>query len=252
MLNNNKNKGYLLKFYIFTTMYIIAALFILYLTFRANAASQELRGAHFRVSAETAITGIKPAVIIDAGHGGIDGGAVGVNGELEKDINLAIALNLKRLFNMTNFQVILTRDTDILLSTDGVKKKKASDLVNRVKIANNNPRAVFVSIHMNKFPQEKYSGLQVFYSANNLDSANLADLIRTNNREYLQPDNNREIKKGRDIFVLENIKNIGVLIECGFLSNAEEAALLAGDDYQKKLARIIFASIMEFEKTFND
>ena len=248
MLNNKRNKGYLLKFYIFTSMYIIAALFILYLTFRANANSQDLRNLHHRVSAETAVARIKPAVIIDAGHGGADGGAVGINGEIEKDINLAIALKLRRLFNISDFQVILTRDTDILLNTDGVKKRKASDLANRVKVANNNPHAIFVSIHMNQFPGEKYSGLQVFFSADNLDSANLADLIRTNNREYLQPNNNREIKKGRDMFVLENIKNIGVLIECGFLSNREEAALLATDDYQNKLAKIIFASVVEFEK----
>ncbi|MCL2816374.1 MAG: N-acetylmuramoyl-L-alanine amidase, partial [Oscillospiraceae bacterium] len=247
-----RNKGYLLKFYIFTSMYIIAALFILYLTFRANANSQDLRNLHHRVSAETAVARIKPAVIIDAGHGGADGGAVGINGEIEKDINLAIALKLRRLFIMSNFQVILTRDADILLSTDGVRKKKASDLTNRAKIANNNPRAIFLSIHMNKFPQEKYSGLQVFFAPDNLDSANLADLIRMNNREYLQPDNNREIKKGRDMFVLENIKNVGVLIECGFLSNKEEAALLASEDYQNKLARIIFASVAEFERTFND
>jgi len=252
MLSNKKNKGYLLKFYIFTSMYILAALFILYLTFRANAHSQDLRNIHFRVSAEAEVVRIKPTVIIDAGHGGADGGAVGVNGEIEKDINLAIALKLRRLFNMSNFQVILTRDTDILLNTDGVRKKKASDLANRAKVANNNPSAIFISIHMNKFPQERYSGLQVFFSPNNLDSANLADLIRTNNREYLQLDNNREIKKGRDMFVLENIKNIGVLIECGFLSNREEAALLATEEHQIKLARIIFASIAEFEKTFND
>jgi N-acetylmuramoyl-L-alanine amidase len=146
----------------------------------------------------------------------------------------------------------MTRDTDILLNTDGVKKRKASDLTNRTIIANNNPNAIFISIHMNKFPQERYSGMAVFFSPNNLDSANLADLIRMNNREYLQPDNNREIKKGRNMFVLENIKNIGVLIECGFLSNREEAALLASEEYQKKVARIIFASVAEFERTFKD
>jgi N-acetylmuramoyl-L-alanine amidase len=233
-------------------MYTIAAIFILYLIFRANAYSQDLHNAYFKASAYTEPVRIKPMVILDSGHGGIDSGAVGIGGELEKDINLAIALKLKRLFGMTDFQVIMTRETDIMLNTDGVKKRKASDLANRVKIADNNPHAIFISIHMNKFPQEKYSGLQVFFSVNNLDSANLADLIRTNNRECLQPDNTREIKKGRDIFVMENIKNIGILIECGFLSNREEAALLATDEYQNKLARMIFASVAEFEKTFND
>jgi N-acetylmuramoyl-L-alanine amidase len=151
---------------------------------------------------------------------------------------------------MSNFEVILTRETDILLNDDGVKKKKASDLANRVKTANKYPNAVFISIHMNKFTSEKYKGLQVFYSVNNLDSANLAELIKRNNQSYIQPDNNREIKRGKDIFILENIKNCGVLIECGFLSNLEEARLLARDDYQNKLAKIIFASVAEFEKKF--
>lgn len=249
MLNK---KGYLLKFYIFMFMYIITAIFILYLTFRVNVYSQDLRSAYFKVSSGAETVRVRPMVILDSGHGGADGGAVGINGEIEKDINLAIALKLKRLFCMSDFQVIMTRETDIMLNTDGVKQKKASDLANRVKITNNNPNAIFVSIHMNKFPQEKYSGLQVFFSANNLDSANLADLIRENNREYLQPENNREIKKGKDIFVLENIKNVGVLVECGFLSNRAEAALLTSDEYQNKIARLIFASIAEFEKTFNN
>jgi N-acetylmuramoyl-L-alanine amidase len=105
---------------------------------------------------------------------------------------------------------------------------------------------------MNKFPQESSKGLQVFFSGSNLDSVNLADLIRTNNKEYLHPENNREIKRGKGIFVLENIKNCGVLIECGFLSNAEEAARLMTDEYQNKLAKMIFASVAEFEKMFTE
>jgi len=255
-----KKKAYLLKFYVFMAMYIIAALFILYLTFRASAHTRDMRAAYIRATTAAAEMGEagaqsaagRPSVIIDAGHGGIDGGAVGAGGEIEKDINLAIALKLRRLFAMTNFQVIMTRDSDISLATDGVTRRKASDLSNRVKIANNNPGAIFVSIHMNKFPQESSRGLQVFYSPNNLDSANLADLIRMNNKEHRQPENNREIKRGADIFVLENIRNCGVLIECGFLSNHEEAALLTTEEYQKELARIIFASIAEFERTFGD
>jgi N-acetylmuramoyl-L-alanine amidase len=270
MLRNADKKGggkkaYLLRFYVFMAMYTVAALFILYLTFRANANFQETRALLFRSAAEMGTdtemetemkaetpARIRPVIILDAGHGGEDGGAVGIGGEIEKDINLALSLKLKRLFGITDFEVIMTRDADMLLNSDGARRRKASDLLNRVKVANNNPDALFVSIHMNKFPAERYSGLQVFYSPNNLDSANLADLIRTNNKEFLQPGNNREIKKGVDMYVLENIKNCGILIECGFLSNREEAALLTTEEYQKKLARIIFASIAEFEKTFNN
>ena len=255
---SGRRRSYLIKFYVFMAMYVIAALLILYLTFSANNVSNRIRSAYlnFRVQtvmeSEAQSTRARPIVIIDAGHGGEDGGAEGIGGEIEKDINLAIALELRRLFGITNFEVIMTRDTDIMLTSEGATRRKASDLSNRVKIANNHPDAIFVSIHMNKFPQERYYGLQVFYAPNNRDSANLADLIRTNNKEVLQPENNREIKRGVNMFVLENIKNCGVLIECGFLSNREEAALLTTEEYQKKLARMIFASIAEFEKTFND
>ena len=248
MINHRK---YLFKFYIFVFMYIFMAVFILYLTFRADVNSYGLRNIllNMQANADNIVPG-KPIVIIDAGHGGIDSGAIGVDNIIEKDINLSVALKLRRLFRISNFEVILTRETDILLNTDGVKKKKASDLSNRVKIANKYPDALFISIHMNTFPQEKYKGMQVFFSPNNLDSANLAELINKNNKAYLQPENSREIKRGKDIFVLENIKNCGVLIECGFLSNREEAYLLTQDYYQNKLAKIIFASVAEFEKKF--
>lgn len=251
--SNRSYKKYLFNFYVFVFMYIFMAVFILYLTFRADANSYGLRSIllHMQANADNIASG-KPIVIIDAGHGGIDGGAVGYNDILEKDLNLSIALKLKRIFNISNFEVVLTRETDVMLNDEGVKKRKASDLSNRVKIANKYPEAVFISIHMNKFPQEKYKGMQVFFSANNLDSANLAELINKNNRAYLQPENNREIKRGKDIFVLENIKNCGVLIECGFLSNREEAHLLTQDWYQNKITKIIFASVAEFEKKFEE
>jgi len=260
---NTKYKKYLLKFYIFVFMYIFMALFILYLTFRVNnitVSSVFMRNNIFlNASAnetdktnENAAKSGKPVIIIDAGHGGTDGGAVGADNILEKEINLSIALKLKRLFKMANCEVILTRETDIMLNDDGVKKRKASDLSNRVKIANKYPDAIFISIHMNKFPQEQSKGMQIFFSENNLDSANLAELLKKNNRAYLHPENNREIKRGKNIFVLENIKNIGILVECGFLSNYEEAHMLTTDDYQNKLAKIIFASVVEFERKFGN
>jgi len=246
-----KSLKYLLNFYVFVLMYIIISAFILYLTFRADSVTLSRNNIFTNVStAERAEKSVKPMVIIDAGHGGIDSGAVGVDDIIEKDLNLSVALKLKRLFKMSNCDVILTRETDILLNDEGAKKRKSSDLLNRVKIANKYPDAVFISIHMNKYPEGKYKGMQVFFSQNNLDSANLAELVKINTKSYLQPENNREIKRGKDIFVLENIKNIGVLIECGFLTNPEEAHLLIREDYQNKLAKIIFASVAEFEKKF--
>ena len=257
MDNFNNRKKHLFRFYIFVFMYIFMALFILYLTFRAvtvtpagNIAFLSVTATDINNSDNFNKKSNKPVIIIDAGHGGIDSGAVGIDNILEKDINLSVALKLKRLFKISNCEVILTRETDIMLNEDGAKKKKSSDLSNRVKIANKYSDAIFISIHMNKFPQEKYKGMQIFFSQNNLDSANLAELLKKNNKSYLQPENNREIKRGKDIFVLENIKTIGILIECGFLSNQEEANLLIREDYQNKLAKIIFASIIEFEKKF--
>jgi len=225
------------------------ALFIFYLAFRTIAVTPVLN-INNNINND-GIKSNKPVIIIDAGHGGIDGGATGADENIvEKNINLQIALKLKRLFKISNCEVILTRETDIMLNDDGVKKRKASDLSNRVKIANKYPGAIFISIHMNKYPQSQYKGMQIFFSQNNLDSVNLAELLKKNNKSYLQPDNNREIKRGKDMYVLENIKIIGILIECGFLSNHEEANLLITDNYQNKLAKIIFASVVEFEKKF--
>jgi len=253
----NNHKKYLLKFYLFVFMYIIIAVFILYLTFKADSGFYNRNSIWINlINTSSLMTpeskSNKPVIIIDAGHGGTDSGAVGSGSIFEKNLNLQISLKLKRLFKISNCEVVLTRETDILLNDDGVKKRKASDLLNRVKIANKYPEAIFISIHMNKFEQEKYKGMQVFYSQNNLDSANLAELVKINNKKYLQFDNNREIKKGKNIYILENIKNIGILIECGFLSNDEESRLLTQDLYQNKIAKIIFASVAEFEKKSNE
>ena len=242
------HKKYLLKFYIFVLMYIVMAVFILFLTYKADLKSLRVNIFFSEVNNMTEVKSNKSVIIIDAGHGGLDGGAVGVDGIVEKDINLAISLKLKRLFKISGCEVILTRETDEMLSGDGVKKKKASDLSNRVKIADKYPEAIFISIHMNKFPLENIKGMQIFFALNNINSANLAELLKKNNKSYLQPYNNREIKRGKDIYVLETIKNIGILIECGFLSNNEEARLLIQDDYQNKLAKIIFATVVEFKK----
>ena len=246
-LRNQTQKKYLLKFYVFMLMYIFMALFILYLTFRfsfgylssGNSFSYRFTNAEFPEN-ESFI------VIIDAGHGGIDSGAVGIDDILEKNINLTISKKLEKLLNIANIEVIMTRTEDIMLDSDGATKRKASDLANRIRIVQKYPSALFISIHMNKFPQEKYKGLQVFYSVNNLGSANLADIIKKNNKKYLQPDNNREIKRGKDIFILEKTNNCAVLIECGFLSNHEEARLLNSEEYQNKLSRILFISILQY------
>lgn len=195
-------------------------------------------------------------VIIDPGHGGEDGGAVGLCGTLEKDINLEISSILRDLFTLVDIDAVMTRNSDNLLYTDDQSdRKKFYDLKNRVDFADKYSDPVFLSIHQNKFPIEKYKGLQVYYSKNNPSGKELAECIQNNTESFLQKDNNRKIKEaGRNIFVLDKLQCPAVLIECGFLSNAYEEQNLNNYEYQKKLAYIIFTSVVEYlaDSSFNN
>ena len=192
-------------------------------------------------------------IVIDAGHGGEDSGAVGVNGALEKDLNLQIALEIGKALEEKGYVVVYTRTDDRLLYTEEENIKgirKISDLKNRCKIAARYPNSVFVSIHMNSFGSSKYSGLQVYYSEKNDESRLLADSIQNKVINDLQKTNNRVTKPGKDMYILENIDNTAVLIECGFLSNKEECEKLSEKEYQKELSFSIVCAIIEYiEKT---
>ena len=188
-------------------------------------------------------------VVIDAGHGGEDGGTVGVNGALEKDLNLSISLALADALRVKGVETVLTRTEDILLydrNSDYHGQKKAQDLSERRRIAEECDNAIFVSIHLNSFPEEKYSGLQVYYSENDPASIALAEEIRSLNAKTLQPQNNRQSKSGKDIYLLERLTCPAVLVECGFLSNAEECELLCSSEYQKRLADMLSEAIAEY------
>lgn len=188
-------------------------------------------------------------LIIDPGHGGMDGGAVGnALGLLEKDVNLEISKILYNLFKLTDIPVIMTRTEDVLLSAEGESVgKKTADLKGRVDIAQNAENPVFVSIHQNMFSLGKYKGLQVYYSKNNPDSQALAQIIQNKTAEFLQKDNKRQTKPaGRNIFVMHNLDCPAVLVECGFLSNYEEEKLLNTPQYRKKLAFVIFSCVMDY------
>lgn len=187
-----------------------------------------------------------PVVVIDAGHGGIDGGASVAN-VYEKDLNLKISEKVRDFLSLYNVNAVMTRERDTLLADDSSRHKKRDDLLSRVKIAKSFGDCVYVSIHMNKFPIEKYSGLQVFYSANNPLSEALSLIIQENVREKIDPDNNRQTKKaGTSIYVLDRLTCPAVLIECGFLSNEEEFKKLTDDSYQNALAFVIAGSIIEY------
>lgn len=184
-------------------------------------------------------------VILDPGHGGQDSGAVGIGGSLEKELNLSVALTLRDLLTAMGCRVVMTREDDRLLYDESCDlPRKSQDLRTRLNYQEKYPNAVFVSIHMNKFPVEKYSGLQVYYSKNHEGSRALAESIRTAVRENLQPENSREIKAATSaIYILDRIQIPAVLVECGFLSNAAEEAKLRDRDYQKQLAAVLAATV---------
>ena len=194
-------------------------------------------------------------IILDAGHGGEDSGAVGVNGVLEKDLNLEIALEIGRIFEEKGYVVVYTRTDDRLLYTEqenihGIRK--ISDLKNRCKVAERYPNSIFVSVHMNSFGSSKYSGLQVYYSENNEESRALADSIQQKVIADLQKENNRKIKAGKDMYILENIANTAILIECGFLTNKEECEKLSEKEYKKELSFSIVCGIIEYMEKNTD
>ena len=189
-------------------------------------------------------------VIIDAGHGSPDGGTSSADGTLEKDINISIALKLKQILESMGVNCILTRtdDNGIYDSTaDTIRQKKISDIKNRLRIINETENSIFVSIHQNHYSSSAYKGLQVFYSKNHPESALLADSIRLPVISYLQTDNSREIKaSGSEIYLLHHSQRPSVMVECGFMSNAEETRLLKNENYQLKLAFVIAIGIRDY------
>lgn len=194
----------------------------------------------------------KPTVVLDAGHGGMDSGAVGVTGALEKNINLSIVLALRDMLEMSGFNVVLTRDEDISIydpGVTGIRNQKLNDMDNRLKIIQSYPDSVFLCIHQNNFTDPKYFGGQMFYNNNNTNNRTLAQIMQ-NKFAKLQPGNDREIKlSGDELFLLKSNKNPSLMIECGFLSNPDEEAKLSTWEYQQKVAFTIYGGLMEYIET---
>lgn len=187
-------------------------------------------------------------VIVDAGHGGEDGGASTADGVLESQLNLAIALRLEQVLALCGCPVEMIRRTDTAVYSEGAEsfsEKKTSDLKNRVAQVNAAPRAILISIHQNHFTQSQYAGAQVFYAASE-GSRDLAEITQGALRQALDPDNNREIKPGDAIYLLEQIQCPGVLVECGFLSNAAEAKQLQTPTYQTKIACAVAGAAIRY------
>lgn len=206
------------------------------------------------------IASARPTVVIDAGHGGMDGGCVsdtvsgagtvtGASGStrvLEKDCNLRISKTLATLFRISGYNVVMTRESDVMLDGEGLMgSAKMRDLRARLNIATKYPDALFISIHCNKFPSQSCEGLQVYYSENHEYSVVAARAVQDSAVALLQPTNKRQIKAAdSSIFLLKRASQPAILVECGFLSNPREAELLSNGNYQKKLALTILLPLI--------
>ena len=188
-------------------------------------------------------------VIIDAGHGGEDSGAVGVSGDLEKNLNLEISLLIGEELINRGYKVVYTRTEDKMLysAEENIKgMRKISDLKNRCKISFEYENPIFISVHMNSYGSSKYSGLQVYYTDGNDESKSLANKIQNSVKTSLQTENTRQIKNGKNLYLLENCNGTAVLVECGFLSNTDECKKLSEKEYQKQLSFAIICGIIEY------
>ena len=222
------------------TAFLIILSAMLYLTFMANFSAAE--------ASSMPIT--QKTVIVDAGHGGDDGGAIGIDGTVEKDINLDIALKLEKILKFYGFNVIMTRTQDVMTCDDGLdslRKRKISDIHNRFELMRKNPDAIFISVHQNKFEDSSQHGTQVFYSGNDERSKELAEAIQTSVTLTLQRKNDRVVKKsGSGIYLLYHAKIPAVLVECGFISNSDEVKKLKDESYRMKLAILIADVLLKY------
>jgi len=222
-----------------TVIYVGIVMFFLLCAFGASHAVTAM--------SENSVLKNRSCVIIDAGHGGEDGGATSCTGVLESQINLEISLRLNDLMHLLGVKTQMIRTTDRSVYTQGqtIAAKKVSDLKQRVSIANSTENAVLLSIHQNHFSDSRYSGAQVFYAPTQ-DSKELADALQKDLITSVNPDSNRKIKKAESVYLMQHIHCTGVLVECGFLSNAKEESLLRNDAYQKKLSCVIATTLVNF------
>lgn len=183
-------------------------------------------------------------IIIDAGHGGEDGGATSYSGVLESHLNLEIAQRLKDLLNFLGHQTIMVREDDSAVHTEGktIAQRKISDLKNRVQLVNNTEAALLISIHQNYYTDDRYFGAQVFYADTDA-SRQLAQQLQRTFRETINPGSNRMAQKAENIYLMDQIRCDGVLIECGFISNYQEEQSLRNSEYQKKLCSVIASEV---------
>lgn len=189
-------------------------------------------------------------VILDAGHGGEDGGCVAYDDTLEKDINLAISEDVALFFDLFGIRYVQIRTEDISVGDNSlktVKERKTSDILHRYDIVNSYENSILLSIHQNMYSVEKYKGTQVFYSPNDTASQMLAECIQSSIRTNLQPDNDRKVKaSGNSIYLLYKAQRPSVMVECGFFSNMSELEKLKNKAYQCQMAYFITKGLINY------
>lgn len=187
-----------------------------------------------------------PCVVLDAGHGGSDPGKVGVNGALEKDLNLEIMLLVKKYLEADDIRVVVTRDSDTGLYDEGASNKKVQDMKRRIALIEETAPVVTVSIHQNSYPEEYVHGAQVFYYTGSEEGRKLAEKIQDRLVAKVDPDNKRPVKANDSYYLLKKTSSTIVIVECGFLSNYEEAEKLCSKEYQEMLAWEIHLGIIQY------
>ena len=228
-------RGYLMgkKFEIFMIVCLLTASFFL-----------ARKGASILAASDAvAKTG---CIAIDAGHGGNDPGKIGVDGILEKDVNLALSLRLSALYKNRSFSVTMTRTKDTNLAGDADGSKKREDMKQRVALINSSDALCAISIHQNSYPDASVSGPQVFYYSGSAEGKRLAQCLQNSLNDCLAPARPRSVKANDDYYLLKNISAPTVIIECGFLSNPTEAANLTDAVYQDRVVRAIYLGTMDF------
>lgn len=185
-------------------------------------------------------------VVIDAGHGGIDPGKVGINGALEKDVNLEIALLVQQYLEADDIKVVMTRETPEGLYDENASNKKVQDMKRRVAMIDETAPDVTVSIHQNSYPEEYVHGAQVFYYNGSVEGQKLAEIIQAQLTEKTDKENKRQVKANDSYYLLKKTSVPIVIVECGFLSNSAEAEKLCDKEYQKRMAWAIHLGIIQY------
>lgn len=211
-------------------------------------AASSLTNDSLLISAPTENEGF--VILIDAGHGGEDGGTNSADGTLEKDINLSIAKYLKQMLDVAGYNTIMTREDDNQIGDNSlptIRQRKVSDIRKRLELTQSNPNCLMISIHQNYYSSPQYSGTQVFYSPSSPESRILAESVQGSVVSLLQKNNNRQIKEiGTNVYLLYNCKVPAIMVECGFMSNVNESEKLKNKDYQQQMAFSIMCGIQKY------